>query len=1006
VRVHDVGQSPCDVADTVGSNPGQSEEHVWCFEGADGDSTWPAGPAGAGRSHWSRYDPPVPAASRWHVTQAHGGSSTGTYNAWAGCDSIGTNPACTDVTFWIFQDGYGNDWNYALALDMSSLDASAGGTVEFDLRYDTECNYDYLYLEYLSTATGSWESVRDSLNAPAIFNSVSGNLDSSHGGSGRSCGGDYFGHGDQDAFADPVYGNSIWLEDARFVVPAQTGGIQLRWRAFSDGAWSDADGRGDTDGLAAIDNVTVTLVAGTTVTDDFETGDFSGPVVSGPAPARGTVTWQPGALLGNAYDGWHLTFDPNYKNKGNLCLFSNDWMWSAKPDVGPIPENGFDFFLVTPSIDVSGWTGGVIEFADFHSTPDDRDDALRHATRTWSAGAGWAPWNDFDAVFWDIGGFWELNRTFDFSDRLGAGVDSLQFAWNLLDFSQPGDFTWGNHVSVQALVDNVSIGSYERGSPVLTARSIDFFRDTFSRSDPAHTPFLGNAVEGQWPTRAFLAEDSLNVAVEADHGIQAANVTLSWRVGTGTPPVFGSWATKALHFAVPDPFSSSDEGLYRTTIGNDADEDWSGSPGDGRIWEAGATVEYVLRAVDDLANETNVARFFRVLPFDRTSPAQGSATILLVNDQPLGRVLLDFEQSAGFDPGGGTGNGGFSAPAYVAPVEFAEDALALAGFVWDRYDVLGSGSSVEAEPRGTPLPGAGVGGFLDGGGAPHYDAIVWVAGAVATVSDDVVRDELETYLDAGGNLLLLGDSAAFQLTNISGAAPFLAEYLGATMVVGDESTDDRVLEVQGVSGTPFDGIGLGLYGECPQYRGFDRLGLASPAGATATVELAYANGAPADDGRAALIVTRRTGGGVAAVAGFDGTGLLSREAARCFLSTVLGADLGITVPIPGGYCSPGTPVPLSPNPPGFTVSAAAPSPFRDETRVHLVLPGRRNVTVTVHDVLGRRIATLADGSRPSGVHAIRWDGSTDQGGQAPAGVYFVRIVAGPDQVTRKVVRLN
>jgi hypothetical protein len=91
----------------------------------------------------------------------------------------------------------------------------------------------------------------------------------------------------------------------------------------------------------------VTFTAsGAVVEDDFETGDFAGVTAT-----SGAVTWLPQPLQGNPYDGWHVEFDPKYKNKGNSCVFSNDWMWSAKPAAFAIPSsaNGFDYLLVSPS---------------------------------------------------------------------------------------------------------------------------------------------------------------------------------------------------------------------------------------------------------------------------------------------------------------------------------------------------------------------------------------------------------------------------------------------------------------------------------------------------------------------------------------------------------------------------------------------------------------------------------------------------------------------------------
>jgi hypothetical protein len=127
VRVYNPGTSACDPADTANSPTGQTIEHVWCFEGSGGDSTWPAAapnPPNETWRHWSKFNPPVDQGSKWHITVRHPGAMTGSYNAWAGCDSLGTNPSCNDVTFWIFQEGYGDDWNYSLTLDCSGQNAT------------------------------------------------------------------------------------------------------------------------------------------------------------------------------------------------------------------------------------------------------------------------------------------------------------------------------------------------------------------------------------------------------------------------------------------------------------------------------------------------------------------------------------------------------------------------------------------------------------------------------------------------------------------------------------------------------------------------------------------------------------------------------------------------------------------------------------------------------------------------------------------------------------------
>jgi hypothetical protein len=1040
VRVHPPGGSPCAPGDVSGSSPAQTVEHVWCFEGDGGDSTWPAVPPAQNTGsrheawdHWSRFAPPVPDLSKWHVTTRHGGPATGSYNAWAGCDSLGTNPACSDVSYWVFQEGYADDWNYSLVLDCAGIDATAGGTLAFDLRYDCECNYDYLYLEYWQTSSSKWKLVEDAGGNPAVFNAVSGNF-TSNPNAGRDCGDDFFGTSDQrdlGAGPEPYYGNSLWLTGVTFPVPAQSGGMKLRWRACSDGAWSDADGRGDTDGIGAVDNVSVTFNAGpTAVNDDFETGDFNGVVTTGPGTA---ASWAPGGLEGNTYDGWHLTFDPNYRNKGNTCTFTNDWMWAAKRDVGPIPTNQFDFFLVSPVIDCSDWLGGVVEYASYHCTPDGSDDWVDQLIRVYDSSLGWSPWQDIqETIIWDPGCyFWWMNKLHDLTPFLGPGVDSLQVAWEILDLSDPGDISWGHHNGVNYLIDNVSFGSFDPTVTVFSARTIDLFADTFSKSDPAHTPFLANAEQGMWSgvpggTRDFANCDSLTVGMEDPDGITAANVVLWWRHDDGGSGMFGSWASQPMDFAIPDPLSPNDEGTYRALLGKDdgGEQDVDRTPGNGLIWKAGTTVEYYVRVVDDAAKEATFPGTasdpvsptyfeFSVLPFGNTSVAQNGELLLLADD--YARDVLDFETSGGFDPAGGTGAGGFADPAYVPLAELVESALADLGLVWDRYDVQGAGSSIQCEPRGSADSSCGLGGFLNDAGEPAYDGILWLAGIFADyVLADTTRLDLAEYLDGGGKLFVTGDEVAFHLgaggNNADSTIRFLGDYLGTSFpTLADYETEERVLYVAGSAGTTFDGISQGLYGECPQPRCFDRLTLATPApGSANEALLEYAFGGPGDNGRAAMISNTRTAsGGVGVLAGFDVGALLSRDERACILGTLLASEFGLTVPAPPTCFAfaPGVPE-VAAGACSFSLGAVSPNPFAGAATIRFSLPERVSVQLGVFDVRGRKVCTLVDEALPPGAYARLWDGRADDGEPVASGVYFLRMSAGDFRATRKALLLR
>ncbi len=83
----------------------------------------------------------------------------------------------------------------------------------------------------------------------------------------------------------------------------------------------------------------------------------------------------------------------------------------------------------------------------------------------------------------------------------------------------------------------------------------------------------------------------------------------------------------------------------------------------------------------------------------------------------------------------------------------------------------------------------------------------------------------------------------------------------------------------------------------------------------------------------------------------------------------------------------------------------SPNPFRSESRIRF--EARRGVPyrLTVHDVAGRRVRTLA--REPGSGAAFRtWDGRDDAGRRVAAGVYFVRLEAADEAITRKAVYLR
>jgi hypothetical protein len=73
----------------------------------------------------------------------------------------------------------------------------------------------------------------------------------------------------------------------------------------------------------------------------------------------------------------------------------------------------------------------------------------------------------------------------------------------------------------------------------------------------------------------------------------------------------------------------------------------------------------------------------------------------------------------------------------------------------------------------------------------------------------------------------------------------------------------------------------------------------------------------------------------------------------------------------------------------------APNPVSASARLRYELPEATAVRLQVFDLLGRRVATLADGEKPAGRHEVSW-----QSAGLASGTYFVRLQAGSTAQTQ------
>ena len=85
----------------------------------------------------------------------------------------------------------------------------------------------------------------------------------------------------------------------------------------------------------------------------------------------------------------------------------------------------------------------------------------------------------------------------------------------------------------------------------------------------------------------------------------------------------------------------------------------------------------------------------------------------------------------------------------------------------------------------------------------------------------------------------------------------------------------------------------------------------------------------------------------------------------------------------------------------FTVSAAAPNPFRAQTRLTVTLGEAQPLAIEVFDLLGRRMAQVHDGLLSAGPHTLTLDAQT-----WPSGVYIARVSGPSGSTTQRLARLR
>ncbi len=277
--------------------------------------------------------------------------------------------------------------------------------------------------------------------------------------------------------------------------------------------------------------------------------------------------------------------------------------------------------------------------------------------------------------------------------------------------------------------------------------------------------------------------------------------------------------------------------------------------------------------------------------------------------------------------------------------------------------------------------GAGV---ADASILANFEVVLWNVGWSFPTLDEDDRAALATYLDNGGRLFVSGQDIGWELNDIGGAAAqFYQDYLHAIFV--NDNTNDHTLE--GIDGDPISNqLDLVIEGG-DGANNQDYPSDIDPADASASVIWRYdanRNAAiKADDGNHRVVYFAF--GYEAIDNAYDRAIVMQRVLNWLLLGTT---DVAEDQPLVRMQLS------------------NHPNPVQTTGRIRFVMPSTGNASLRIYGPEGRVLRTLADGILAAGPHTLEWDGTDAAGVRLPAGIYYCRLEAGDQSITRTAVLMK
>ncbi len=90
----------------------------------------------------------------------------------------------------------------------------------------------------------------------------------------------------------------------------------------------------------------------------------------------------------------------------------------------------------------------------------------------------------------------------------------------------------------------------------------------------------------------------------------------------------------------------------------------------------------------------------------------------------------------------------------------------------------------------------------------------------------------------------------------------------------------------------------------------------------------------------------------------------------------------------------------------INLSQNYPNPFNPTTTISFTIPSSGNVNLTIYNIRGQKVKTLADKFYQKGKHSLVWNGKDSENKPVSSGVYFYRMKSGNYTSTKKMILLK